>query len=204
MAKHNPFLSAAESARLDSWMVDIAADELGRVTESGDDYRVGANRSLVIHRTGAFHDFSAGTGGRGGVKLLQHVRKLDHEQALGAAREWLADHAGYGRLIPSSDGEDAAQAGDDAQRQAFIDTLWAAATPAASSTTAKAYLASRGLTVSAADMAQLRWIDNVRGDEGTMVVASTDNAGALVAIQETYITPDGWKSSTGSAACRHA
>ena len=63
MAKHNPFLSAADSARLDSWMVDIAADELGSVTESGDDYRVGANRSLVIHRTGAFHDFSAGIGG---------------------------------------------------------------------------------------------------------------------------------------------
>ena len=63
MAKHNPVLSAADSARLDSWMVDIAADELGSVTESGDDYRVGANRSLVIHRTGAFHDFSAGIGG---------------------------------------------------------------------------------------------------------------------------------------------
>ena len=123
MAKRSPFLSAADSARLDSWMVDIAADELGSVTESGDDYRVGANRSLVIHRTGAFHDFSAGISGRGGLKLLQHVRKLDHEQALGAAREWLADHAGYGRLVLSSDSEDAAQAGDDQQRQTFIDTL---------------------------------------------------------------------------------
>ena len=27
MAKHSPFLSAAESARLDSRMVDIAADD---------------------------------------------------------------------------------------------------------------------------------------------------------------------------------
>ena len=198
MAKHNPFLSAADSARLDSWMVDIAADELGSVTESGDDYRVGANRALVIHRTGAFHDFSAGISGRGGVKLLQHVRKLDHEQALGAAREWLADHAGYGRLVLSSDGEDAAQAGDDQQRQAYIDTLWAAATPAASSATAKAYLAARGLTVSAADMAQLRWIDNARGSDGALVVPSTDNNGGLVAIQETYIASDGRKSSAGS------
>ena len=130
MVKRSPFLSAADSARLDSWSVEIAADELGGVTESGDDYRVGANRALVIHRTGAFYDFSAGIGGRGGLKLLQHVRKLDHEQALGAARERLGEHAGYGRLVASSDGEDAAQAGDDQQRQAYIDTLWATATDA--------------------------------------------------------------------------
>jgi Toprim domain-containing protein len=199
MAKHNPCLSAADSARLDSWMVEIASEERGTITVAGDDYRVGDNRALVIHRTATFHDFITGTHGRGGLKLLQHVRKLDPEKALCAAREWLADKGTFGRLIPSSDGEDAAQAGDDAQRQAFIDTFWAAATPAASSTTAKAYLASRGLTVSAADMAQLRWVEKARGSDGALVVPSTDNNGGLVAIQETFISPDGSKSVSGCA-----
>ena len=48
MAKHDPFLSAADSARLDSWMVDIAADELGKVTESVfEDDHVLAERALT-------------------------------------------------------------------------------------------------------------------------------------------------------------
>ena len=75
-------------------MVEIAAEERGTVTVDGYGYRIGDDRALVIHQTAIFHDFIEGTHGRGGLKLLRHLRKLDTEKAVSAAREWLADHAG--------------------------------------------------------------------------------------------------------------
>ncbi len=190
-------LSAADSARLDTWMVEIADAEIGHAHAAADGFRAGHTDGLVIHRTGVFHDFRDGGHGRGGLALLRHLRGLDHDAGVSAAREWLADHAGEGRFAPTSDSEDT-QADNDAQRQAYIDALWNGAAPLAPGQAAMTYLtATRGLTVSPADMAGLRWIENYRGDEGVLLVADTDNDGGLVAIQRTFITPAGQKTQLG-------
>ena len=64
--------------------------------------------------------------------------------------------------------------------------------------------ATRGLTVSPADMAGLRWIENYRGDEGVLLVADTDNDGGLVAIQRPTLHRPGRRRSLGPPASRNA
>ena len=84
---------------------------------------------------------------------------------------------------------------DDAFRQSFIDTVWATSVPAQGVEASRAYFAHRRLEIIEADWGDLRWVEQARGEEGALVVASRDNEGKLVAIQETYITPDGQQSS---------
>jgi putative DNA primase/helicase len=62
------------------------------------------------------------------------------------------------------------------------------------------YLSSRSLDpVAAGAEKQLRWLPDWRGDEGAMLAAVTDESGALVAIQITYVTADGQKSAIAPA-----
>ena len=51
--------SAEDVARIDSWIVEIAAKQLGGVApeEANAEWRVGNNRRLVIHRNGCWHDY---------------------------------------------------------------------------------------------------------------------------------------------------
>ena len=91
--------------------------------------------------------------------------------------------------------EDAeAIAADDAWRAAYVETLWRCAV-AIDGTPVEAYLKSRSLwPLPAGADKWLRWAPDVRGDEGALVAAVTDDVGKVVAIQLTYITPDGEKS----------
>ena len=190
-----PGLPAADVARLDTWSIEIAEAMLGAAQQQASgDYRIGANRALVIHPNGCWHDFSASKGGYGALELLVHLRGGICQLALETAHEWLSTHECDGRL-GGVNGDDEGEGADDAQRVAYIETLWNRADPIAG-TPGESYLKSRGLDpVATGADAQLRWLSDWRGDEGAMLAAVTDNVGALVALQITHITPVGEKST---------
>ena len=96
---HNTGLSAAEIARLDTWMVEIAEDARGTAAkETGDGFRLGSKGSLSIGRNAIFYDFEAGKGGKGACSLIRHLHGCDANAAVERARDWLGRNAGTGRL----------------------------------------------------------------------------------------------------------
>jgi hypothetical protein len=146
-------LSAAEAARLDTWMVDIAIAVRGEAKALGNgDWRIGANGALVIHADRSFHDFSASQHSRGALGLLKFLHAVDSNQALERAQAWLKTHAGDGRL--GRDGSPGAEAdGDDldqVERSAMVAAMWERGQPIAA-TPVETYLASRGLKLGADD-----------------------------------------------------
>jgi putative DNA primase/helicase len=127
---------------------------------------------------------------------LLHGARL--EDGVQWARAWLATHEGFGSLAHgAAHDEDAEQSAGDAERTAYIEERWSSASPI-TTTPAETYLASRGLAPVNDDLKVLRWLPNARGfgdeSEGAMIAAFTDNSGALVAIQLTYLAEDGTKS----------
>src|SRR5580693_5976111 len=115
--------SAEDEARIDSWIVEIAAKQLGGVApeEANGEWRVGDNRRLVIHRNGCWHDYVDEKTGHGALSLLAYLHHDDAEAALEAAQAWLAQHKGDGQLgRANGDGEDEEEAeaiaADDAWR----------------------------------------------------------------------------------------
>ena len=195
-------LSAEEVTCLDSWSIEIAAKDLGDVNEEANgEWRVGGNRRLVIHRNGCWHDFLHEKTGHGALSLLTHLHHGDAQAALEVAQAWLTQHKGDGELGRASgddeddNGEDAqAIAADDAWHIAYVDTFWRRA-EAIDGTPAEAYLKSRGLWPLPAGVDKwLQWAPNVRGDEGALLAAVADDSDEVVAVQLTYITPDGEKS----------
>jgi hypothetical protein len=195
-------LSAADLARLDTWIVDIAEELRGPAQDAGNgDWRVGDGRALVIHRDGCWHDFSADKSAYGALSLLVHLHHGDGQAALKAAKAWLAGHSGDGRLSRADEDEDDAEAEavDDAWRTAYVETLWQCA-EAIDARPAQAYLKSRDLWPLPPGVDKsLRWTPGIRGDEGALVAAVTGGDGKVVAIQLTYITPAGEKSKTQPA-----
>jgi hypothetical protein len=200
-------LSAEDTARLDTWLVEIADKHLGEVRpEASGGWRAGDSQALVIHRNACWHDFRVGETGHGGLSLLAHLHPDHAETALKAARDWLARHSGDGQLgrTGSDDGlgderETEATAVDAAWRTAFVETLWGRAEPI-DGTPAEAYLKRRSLwPLPSGANGNLRWTPNARGDEGALVAAVTDGGGKVLAVQRTYITPNGEKSRTKPA-----
>ena len=126
--------------------------------------------------------------------MLSLLRGSD-EAAQSAARAWLAGHAGDGRLGRSQgDDESEDPSADDAGRAAYVKGLLDYAQPPSQEMIQ--YLGGRNLDpVAAGAESQLRWLPGWRGEEGAMLAAITDDAGELVALQVTCITPDGQKSA---------
>jgi putative DNA primase/helicase len=185
-------LSAAEIARLNSWILEIATAARGEMREGSGEWRFGANQALVLHSGGWFYDFAAGKGGQDALDLLTHLHGGDGSDA---ARAWLSQHAGDGRLGRArEDDEDEAQSADDAERVAYVTALWERAQPL--SPPAFQYLNGRSLDpVATGAEAQLRWLPGWRGEEGAMLAAVTDDAGVVVALQATCIALSGEKSA---------
>jgi putative DNA primase/helicase len=176
---------ASELARLDSWLIEIVEQARGAGREqSNGDWRFGASDGFVLHRNGFWHDFVAGRGGHGALSLLAHLG--------GDPEIWLA-RVGDGRLGRCDGFADAAeQSLADIEATAFVEALWSRACPIADSPTALQYFANRGLDPAVG--ADLRWLDNQRGDEGAVVTHVSGLAGETVAVQLTHIKPDGTKS----------
>ena len=107
-----PGLSPADAERLTSWMLHIADQMLGdRQEEANGSCRFGANRSLVIHPGGLFHNFVTGKSGVGGLALLMALHDVNADGAVQWARAWLNDHSGVGGLADGN--EEAQQAADE-------------------------------------------------------------------------------------------
>jgi hypothetical protein len=191
-------LSAEDLARLDTWVCELAAQvHGGGREEASGDWRFGSNDALVIHPNSYWHDFSASVGGHGALKLLAHLHGGD-TAAVNVARAWLAQHTGDGQFGRDfdADEEETEQSLVDAERTAFIRALWDRAAPIADIAQVKTYLTGRALDpVATGADTQMRWLPDWRGAEGALIASVTDNAGELVAIQITHLTPDGQKSA---------
>jgi hypothetical protein len=116
----SPPLSAAEVARLDSWLLDIARGARGSERAAGGSWRFGSKGAFVLHPDGSFFDFSAGAGGRGGLTLIRHLH-LDAEP-VAWARAWLGEHEGSGKFSPTEANDDT-EADDHADRVALIEAM---------------------------------------------------------------------------------
>ncbi len=189
-------LSAAEIALLDSQLPDIGGAIRGKpVTPDGDGWRVGS--STKISKNGRWFDFKAPQGGFGAASFIAHYRACTPEEAIAWAQSWLAQHPQAGPCGGADEddgaGEDSA---DTIQRRAYIDSIYAARLPIAG-TPAAVYLVGRGI-----DPAQLRpeivermgWLPDHRGAEGALVFPYTDEAGGVLGLHFTFVTPTGEKS----------
>jgi hypothetical protein len=94
-------LSAAEHARLDTCMVDIAAEARGvAVPDGSGNYRFGSSSSgLCVYQNGQFHDFAGGAHGHNSLQLIEHL--YPRENSVSWAREWLARHPSNGSFVAS-------------------------------------------------------------------------------------------------------
>jgi Protein of unknown function (DUF3631)/Toprim domain len=197
--------SAEDTARLNTWLVEIADKHLGPIhQEANGAWRFGDSHALVLHRNGCWHDFRSGDSGHGALSLLVHLHRDEGETALKVARDWLATHSGDGQLGRDEGDDDRRNekaettAADDAWRSSYVETLWECAGPI-DGTPAEAYLKSRSLwPLPGVVDGKLRWAPNARGNEGALVVAATAS-GKVVAVQRTYITSNGEKSKTKPA-----
>jgi hypothetical protein len=152
--------------------------------QSNGDWRFGSSDGFVLHRTGFWHDFVAGRGGHGALSLLAHLG--------GDPEIWLA-RAGDGRL-GRYDGftDESERSLADFEAEAFVEALWSRACPIADSPVAIQYFHNRGLDpIAVGADSELKWLNNQRSDEGTVVARISGLAGETVALQLLHVKPDG-------------
>jgi hypothetical protein len=187
-------LTAAELARLDSYMVDIAGAARGTpVADSSGNHRFGGKGSLSVYASGQYHDFSGGERehGHNALELIQHL--YPNEDAVAWARAWLARHPGAGAFMPNG-GDEPADDFAEVEATAFVEGL-CKGPPPGNDTPGKAYIEqARGTPLIPEDAALLRWVPNYRDDEGALVAPMTDDDGKIVRLLVTYVTPEGEKS----------
>src|SRR3954447_7392511 len=196
-----PFLSAEEESRLNSFVPDLVKVFRPNtpIRADGCNLRFGNKGSLLIRSTGTWSDFEAGKSSHGALALIAHLRACPLEDALIWARDWLAQHLGQGSFSIARD-DDEADAGeqDTIARSTFIATL-VENSRSISGTPGESYLHGRGIELSKLppDVVEgLHWLDVGRADEGALLVKITDKQGELVGILLTFVTPEGCKSAT--------
>jgi hypothetical protein len=187
-------LTPAEHARLNSYMIGIAAEARGiAIPDGAGNYRFGSNSGgLCVYATGQFHDFSGGAREHGynALQLIQHL--YPNEDAIAWARDWLARHPDAGSFT-AGDGEPPDDFAE-VEATAYVEGLYNGAAPI-DDTPGYIYLTkTRGLPLRPEDQAQLRWVANFRGDEGALLAPGTDDAGKLVKLLIVHVTLDGNKS----------
>jgi hypothetical protein len=192
--KSSATLSAAEHARLNSYMVEIAADARGTAIPDGaGNYRFGSNRGgLCVYATGQFHDFSGGARAHGynALHLIQHLYPT--EDAIAWAQSWFARHSGNGSFVAG----DSEPVDDFAETEAtaYVESLYNGAAPI-DGTPGDTYITqTRELPLLREDQAQLRFVADYRGDEGALLAPVTDDNDKLVKLIVIHVTSDGRKS----------
>jgi hypothetical protein len=185
-------LSASEIERANTFILQIAEDEMGPRQPAPVGWRFGSSGALLVFHNGNFYDHRDGGKGKGLLTLIRHFHPKEDAEA--RLRAFLDCHPGNGDFTPGGgDPGGAANAEDDVERTAFIRALYAGA--ATESAALDVYFTqTRKVPALPEDRAQLRWLEQERGDEGAMIAPFTDRTGAIVAVQLTYITPSGEKS----------
>jgi hypothetical protein len=191
---HRASLSTIEHVRLDSYIVDIAAEARGTpICDDSGNYRFGSARgALCVYANGQFHDFSGGAHehGRDALGLIDHLYPT--QDAVIWARAWLTSHPGHGDF-KSNESADAADDFAETAGLAYIKTLYEFA--GLLEPPGRTYIEqTRKLRLRPEDAATLRWIPEFRGDEGALIAPMTDDAGERVRLMVTHITVDGRKS----------
>ena len=99
------------------------------------------------------------------------------------ARAFLAAHPGTGGFVPGADTNTKGSHEEDAERLAYITTLYAGAALLTEDTPGyRFFVETRRLPLPPEVLAPLRWIPNFRGDEGVLLVPYTDSHGKLLAL----------------------
>ena len=100
--KRKTTLSAAEEARADSWMLEVAVEARGRaVKDTERAWRIGSNRALQIRANGSFYDHVAGIAGYGVFQLVNLLHPGADAEAF--VKQWLGSHPGRGQLPLDND-----------------------------------------------------------------------------------------------------
>ena len=184
-------LSAADQARLDTWLVEIAEDKLGPFAQEGDgDFYQVDSRKQVIHPGGLHFNFKTQQGGHGALLLIQLLYDLDAAEAMRFACKWLAEHPGEGRLAAGVSDEQIAKKveAEDARRTAEVQTM-VERRDSHKETPVDLYLANRQLQ---GDDSLVGWLEPAQpGAYGMMITWATDVQGGALAAQLTRLTPEG-------------
>lgn len=186
----NPASVADLAARVNKRIADLAQTLLGDPNPGHStkcQLRYGTKGSVAIEiagpRAGQWHDFEAGIGGAG-LELICHHLGLDEKAAWDWARNWLGD-------IPHRPTKPSAPAPDNKDRKAIVAGIIARSESVAASP-AEAYLRNRGITLTPPDCIRFRRF--AAGRHGALVALATDDAGEVLAVQQTYLTDDGQKA----------
>jgi hypothetical protein len=180
-------VSAAE--RLNTFLPDIVAQirSDAPIKAQGDgSVRVGNKGALVLGpQAGLWYDNEASVGGYTALQLIKHLgvnapRKF--------SRDFLTEHKGHGSLAAVLD--DTTDSKLDSSR-ATIELFIQQSQPI-HDTPAETYLQSRGINAPYPD--HIRWVKDARWGEGAMLAVVSAPDGPL-AVQLTYLTPDGQKST---------
>ena len=178
------------AARLNNRMADLAQSLLSAsnpIHSTKSQLRYGTKGSMAIEiagpRAGQWRDFEAGTGGAG-LELIRHHLGLDKKAAWHWARNWLGD-------IRHRPTKPPAPAPDNKDRKAIVAEIIARSESIAASP-AETYLRNRGITLTSPDC--IRYRRFAAGKHGALVALATDEAGEVLAVQQTYLTDDGQKA----------
>ena len=98
-------LSAAEQAKLDSFMRDIAAAARGHARDAGGGkWTYGSKGAFCLYSDGHYCDWSADGPTKRGQGALAQIRHLHPDvDPVEFARVWLASHPNAGDFVPRAD-----------------------------------------------------------------------------------------------------
>lgn len=179
-------LSVADiAARLNARIADLARALLGEpnhALSTKQQLRFGTKGSVAVEidgpDAGKWFDHEAGVGGDG-LELIRQRRGVANGEACAWAREWL------GLAIPASS---ASRPKSNAEKVEEI----VARSEGIAGTRVEAYLQRRGITANPPDCIRFRRF--AAGPHGALVALATDANGAVLAVQQIYLTEDGRKA----------
>ena len=155
----------------------------------GSGWRVGS--SSKIWRNGGWYDHKLKVPGRGALSYVRHYRNCSVDEAIAWARDWLAQHPDTGPCTGNDDSDETSD--DEVERTTYITSLYDSGHPI-EHTPAWDYLCGREIDpakLPPALVAALRWLPNMRGEEGWLLSPFTDEVGTITALHITHITPQG-------------
>jgi predicted P-loop ATPase/phage/plasmid primase-like uncharacterized protein len=172
------------AARLNARIGDLARALLGEpnhALSTKSQLRFGSKGSVAVEidgpEAGKWFDHEAGVGGDG-LELIRHRQGVANGEACAWGREWLGVGAAESIVKSKSNAEKVSEI--------------VARSEGIAGTRVEAYLRRRGITASPPDCIRFRRF--AAGPHGALVALATDAKGAVLAVQQIYLTEDGRKA----------
>lgn len=184
------------AARLNERIADLARELLGepnRTLSNASQLRYGSKGSIAVEiggpDAGRWYDHEQGVGGDG-LELIRNRRNVGNGEACDWARTWLGLEAA---AAPAAE-RPAPASGPAEQRAAKVAEI-VARSEGIAGTRVEAYLRRRGITVAPPDCIRFRrFAAGPNGQYGALVALATDADGAVLAVQQIYLTEEGKKA----------